>query len=232
MKFFIILGSILLTSIISLAFYIWQLEKKQSQISSGPRIDSSINRNNILFIIDLQKDLTTSNGLTPVNISKTALILEKLNKLIPLVTKDKWYICYTQNEYEKDLVFNLLTNNSLMPGSKGAELDDRLLQQPQALVIKKNIRDAFSNPQLDSFLNSKDIGNIYISGIDAKYCVNSTIEAGLKRNYNIFYIDELITTNKIEEFENLKNKWQEQGVKEVKFKDLMEQLERTKPNKR
>ena len=232
MKFFIILGSILLTSIISLAFYIWQLEKKQSQISSGPRIDSGINRNNILFIIDLQKDLTTSNGLTPVNISKTALILEKLNKLIPLVTKDEWYICYTQNEYDKDLVFNLLTNNSLMPGSKGAELDDRLLQQPQALVIKKNIRDAFSNPQLDSFLNSKDIGNIYISGIDAKYCVNSTIEAGLKRNYNIFYIDELITTNKIEEFENLKNKWQEQGVKEVKFKDLMEQLERTKPNKR
>ena len=135
MKYFIISGLVLL---VSLAFYIWLLENKQSQISSGQKIDPGQNKNNVLFIIDMQKDLTKPKGRTPVNISHTSLILEKLNKLIPPVVEKKWFICYIQNEYEKNLIFNLLTNNSLLPGSKGVELDDRLFQHQGAIVIKNS----------------------------------------------------------------------------------------------
>ncbi|MTI30100.1 isochorismatase family protein, partial [Xanthovirga aplysinae] len=92
------------------------------------------------------------------------------------------------------------------------------------VFIKKHVRDAFSNKKLDSVLNANQIGNLYITGIDAKYCVNSTIEAGLLRNYNISYIKELVATNKREELTDLTERWAEKGVREIKFYHLIEEL--------
>jgi nicotinamidase-related amidase len=72
-------------------------------------------------------------------------------------------------------------------GSEGAELDSRLMVV-NTNIISKEKQDAFSNPQLDSLLIDNKINHLYIVGLDAAYCVNSTIDAAINREYKITVI--------------------------------------------
>jgi nicotinamidase-related amidase len=59
---------------------------------------------------------------------------------------------------------------------------------------------------------------LYLTGIDGKYCVNSTIKGALNRNYQIKIIKDLIVTKDKGELSKLKTEWLSLGVKEVELK--------------
>jgi nicotinamidase-related amidase len=85
-------------------------------------------------------------------------------------------------------LINLL-NNSLAKGSEGAKLDHRLFIVNDNIISKKKM-DSFSNPDLDKLLTENRINQLYFVGLDAAYCVNSTIDAAINREYKITAITD------------------------------------------
>ena len=215
MKYIVLL---IVSIIIFMTVYIWSLEKNQSKISKGKTIDLDKNQNTALLIIDMQNDLTSPRGKMVLDTSQTNKMFDKMNEAIQYAEKNNWTVIYIQNEYKKNWVFNKLTNNAMLCQSEGILLDDRLFKIKKGIYLKKHIRDAFSNTKLDSVLSENHIGELYITGIDGKYCVNSTIKGALNRNYQIKIIKDLVVTKDNSELSKLKTEWLSLGIKEVELK--------------
>ncbi|MDX2430071.1 MAG: isochorismatase family cysteine hydrolase, partial [Bacteroides sp.] len=80
-----------------------------------------------------------------------------------------------------------LINNSMARGTKGAELDHRLLVVSDLLVAKRR-SDSFNKTNLDQILTDRQIEKLVIVGLDAEKCVLSSIEAALNRGYKVTVI--------------------------------------------
>ena len=76
-------------------------------------------------------------------------------------------------------------------GSPGTKIDSRL-HIVTNLLFPKHKMDAFFNPNLDIYLREKHIDHLYITGLDAVFCVDHTVKAALNRNYKITYITDAI----------------------------------------
>jgi nicotinamidase-related amidase len=94
-------------------------------------------------------------------------------------------------------------------GSEGAALDRRL-KVVSDFNIPKQKQDAFSNSILDSILIANQVNKLYITGLDAGFCVNSTIEAALNRGYELTVISDAVISEtdslKVQVFKRLKTK--------------------------
>lgn len=95
-------------------------------------------------------------------------------------------------------MINIL-NNTLGKGTEGAKLDKRL-EVFSDHIITKTKNDAFTNPELDQILRELEVSELYLTGLDAAECVQSTLQAALNRGYKISVIEELV----IAENEDLK----------------------------
>ena len=92
----------------------------------------------------------------------------------------------------------------------GAALDKRL-KVVSDQVFEKDKEDSFCNPELDRFLTLNRINRLLVVGLDAAYCVNSTIKAAQNRGYEIAVITDAVISETdemkarmLKEFENRK----------------------------
>lgn len=67
------------------------------------------------------------------------------------------------------------------------------------LVITKNHYDAFTNKQLNEYLEKKEIKYIIAAGIFGDGCVLATICGGFSKGYNFVILDDLIETTDLPE---------------------------------
>lgn len=206
----IVFGSCLCCVLLLLA-YIYYLEYSQSNISKGSPIDLKKRPNAALLLVDLQQDLTTAHGKLVMDLEQTNRIIKGVNQWLENQEQPS-VVVYIQQFYPKNICLNLLTNGALMEGTLGGALDERLLQVPHGFYLKKNIRDAFSNQNLDKILEEHQVGHLWIAGIDAAYCVDATIQAAIHRNYKVTALENLIGTKDKASLPKIFKKWQEQGV--------------------
>ncbi|WP_323655512.1 cysteine hydrolase family protein [Lysinibacillus xylanilyticus] len=76
---------------------------------------------------------------------------------------------------EKQILSNLLRKFTALKGSKGAEMDKRLLKA-EGVYFSKNKADAFSNPSLMKYLNNNGIHELIVTGVFIEGCVSATVE--------------------------------------------------------
>lgn len=60
----------------------------------------------------------------------------------------------------------------------------------------KRISDAFSNPLLDELLIRNQVNELFLTGLDAAYCVHTTAQGGLNRGYKVTVVRDAILTQK------------------------------------
>ena len=84
-----------------------------------------------------------------------------------------------------------LVNNSYAKGSIGARFDKRL-KTVSGIELVKTKSDAFLNTDLDSILINNEVSEIYIVGLDAAHCVNTTVQAAKNRNYQIYIVEDAV----------------------------------------
>jgi nicotinamidase/pyrazinamidase len=87
----------------------------------------------------------------------------------------------------------LMTGGTALAGTKGAEFDARLARADTVEIVKTK-SDAFANPLLDAQLADKAVGELFIAGLDAKFCVKKTIGGALNRGYKVNVVRESIAT--------------------------------------
>jgi len=202
-RFAILLLLFVVVVIVNLVFFV----KKSSQISEGEKIERYETQKSALIVLDIQEGTTGAQSLDECYTSVSNDLIKTSNQIIESANNKEIPVIYIKSEVSNKLV-NII-NNSMAVGSKGAQLDNRLLVISD-LIIPKEKQDAFSNPKLDEYLIANKINKLYIIGLDAAHCVNSTITAAQNRGYRVTVIrDALVSESdslKIQMIEEFKNR--------------------------
>lgn len=144
-----------------------------------------------LLIIDMQKGSFTPK--TPRY--DTNGIIERINKIASFFRANNLPIIFIQHdgtgtgEFEK--------------GSNAWENLDALEVKSNDILIDKYANDVFYRSKLQSKLTELNINELVITGCATDFCVESTIQSALTKDYNITVIEDGHTTG---ERPNLKAK--------------------------
>jgi len=166
--------------------------KRGSIVTKGIPIENYQSNNSALLVIDLQEYTTGVVSINEVFKKEADDLILKINRITEKSVENGIAVIYIRSEISNPLI-NLI-NSSVAVGSLGAQLDARL-KIVSDFIIPKDKQDAFSNPKLDSTLIKNEISKLFVVGLDAAYCVNSTIEGARNRGYNVVAISDAIISD-------------------------------------
>ncbi len=169
-----------------------------------------------LIIVDVQNDFLPGGALAVPEGDRVIPVINKISDRFPVVvaTQD-WHpathMSFAVNQpgdkkaFEQGLVGGirqLLWPVHCVQGSHGAELAGALRQEPVHAIIRKGINpeiDSYSaffdmegknSTGLDGYLRSRNVDEIYVSGLAADVCVYFTIMDGIRLGYKCSLIED------------------------------------------
>jgi len=185
--------------VVACFIYLVIFERNSEVTSKGKPIEKYDSVKSALLVIDIQEAITGRVSADECYIKYSDTLINKINRLIKKSGENKIPVIYIRNELTNWFI-NLL-NDSYAKGGKGAGLDKRLRIISSDIVTKEK-QDAFTNPLLDSILVRNRINKLYVVGIDAAYCVKSTILGAKNRGYYVAAITDAILSKS----DSLKNR--------------------------
>lgn len=192
-------------------------EKKASVVSEGEPIAASNEIHSALLVIDVQEATTGKNSLNQYYIAKSEDLIHKLNQLTENFHRHNLPVIYIRSEIKNPLI-NLL-NSSYAAGSSGARFDKRLNIVSDMEVVKSR-NDAFLKTSLDEMLRKYQVNKLYIAGLDAAHCVNTTVAAAQNRKYDVAIIREAILSKSDQMKDSMMTVFRSRGAKIVTMDSL------------
>lgn len=150
-----------------------------------------IAKDQLLIIIDPQKDFTSTGGVYATRHSGIQQILETkqgINRLLNLVPADQVVlVCsdYQEEQFGKGI-------SMCIPGTEGHEIDIEF--KDTHTLFYKTAHSCFSSPAFCQYLKNNPIERLILSGFLAEYCVKQTAIDGLALGYQVSVLTDLIAT--------------------------------------
>jgi nicotinamidase-related amidase len=187
-------------------------------ISKGKPIPEYKTERSALLVIDIQEGTTGRASISEGLIHQSSSFIQSVNRVIQKANCLQMPIAYVYHENTHWLL-NLISRGVLAKGSPGTAIDKRIT------VITNNIfskikMDSFSNPNLDAFLRNHEINHLYITGLDAAYCVDRTSRASLKRGYHVTVIRDAVISETESKRKEMFQKYKGYGIRLISFKNL------------
>ncbi len=157
--------------------------RHMTTISEGPAIAQNRNAS-ALLIIDMQSCYTANQPDAP-------RVIDAINQL-----KTAWAerpTVWIRNVFDvasTKFLGRLFARGAGMASPPGIDVDPRL-GTPET-IIDKGVGDAFSAPELNAELASKDVGTLYLAGLMGTDCVQRTAHGALNRGYQVFVVEDAI----------------------------------------
>jgi len=150
-----------------------------------------------VLLMDLQRDfLNRDEGRMPVDGPGAEAVLRVANEVLSEKILDETLPILVLNQFPATARFaNFFRNGAAVAGSAGAELDSRLQSSGSEKVITKASPNAFSNPELELYLRTHDVQELYVLGVFAEGCVRSTVIEAIKLGYTVYVIAGGVATN-------------------------------------
>jgi nicotinamidase-related amidase len=143
-----------------------------------------------LLALDLQWDFLQPRGRLPIGRDQAPWVIETLNRAARAAAARGWPVIYVLNAFELFDPSNLFRNFAAIRGSAGARFDPRVVRPPGAVVLDKQVPDAFTNPRLALQLRERRIGRLMIGGVFADACVKATALSGLARGLEVLVLED------------------------------------------
>jgi nicotinamidase-related amidase len=145
-----------------------------------------------LLLIDFQRDFLRERGRLPVAGGQIAPVIDAANRAARRARADGARVIAIGNEFEhRDWVRNLLRRFAALAGSEGARWDERVPREGLRYFAKWR-GSAFSNPELERFLESENIGALDLAGLYAGACISATARDALKRGYRVTVLGDAV----------------------------------------
>lgn len=175
--------------------YMFALYGLMSEVSQGAPISGHDPQKAALLVIDVQESLTgrLATGFSAGMKAQSEGLVTAINKTVAWAEANRIPIVYIRQE-NTDFIYNLATGAMLAKGSPGAEIDGRI-KISGANIFGKQKMDAFTNRELDDYMRSRGVGRLYVTGLDAEYCVDRTIKGGLARGYKVTAVKDAIISS-------------------------------------
>jgi nicotinamidase-related amidase len=161
------------------------IQKLAAVPTAGARISDYPNPQKALLIIDVQNDSLKHD------FKNTEAMIAAINQTIAKAASAGWEIIYIKTEYP---CYGYQTHKIAIPfghNTPGAEIDRRIKIASDNIFTKWK-GDAMSNKELNDFLISKQINELYLTGVDGLQCVLFTLLGALNRGYKVHVIREAI----------------------------------------
>ncbi len=191
--------------------------KNESVISKGQPIEKNTNPKPALLIIDIQEVTTGKLSIYPYFRENSEKLIQKINQLADSFKIANLPVIYVRSKITNPLI-NLL-NNSYAKGSEGVK-NDRRMKIVSDLEVIKSVKDSFRDTGLDSMLISNKVNGLYIAGLDAAECVNSTVEAAQNRQYKVTIIREAVISKSDAQTDSMMTVFINRGVNVIGIDNL------------
>jgi nicotinamidase-related amidase len=86
----------------------------------------------------------------------------------------------------------------------------------------KDRTDAFSNQDLERFLIEQQVDELYLTGLDAAFCVYFTARGGLNRGYRVTVVSDAVMTGR--DMNRVLERYRRHGIAVVSSRELLETL--------
>ncbi len=116
----------------------------------------------------------------------TAGVCRRINALSEYFRSQSVPVIFIQHDGSRDDEFH--------PGSEAWQLLNALEVLPTDLRIEKTANDCFYRSNLDDELKKLDIIDLYITGCATDFCVASTVQSALSKDYNVMVVEDGHTT--------------------------------------
>jgi len=145
-----------------------------------------MNKNKInssaLFIIDMQK-----GSFTPATPRFNAdQVVKRINQLSSQFRLESRPVIYIQHDGSK--------HNCFVPNTSEWEILDELNIAESDLILAKTANDSFYKTDLEERLKALNVNELVITGCATDFCVESTIQSALVKDFNITVVEDAHTT--------------------------------------
>ncbi|ELR72861.1 Isochorismatase [Fulvivirga imtechensis AK7] len=135
-----------------------------------------------LLIIDMQK-----GSFTPVTPRyDTAGVVKRINLLAQLFRKNDLPVIFVQHDGTKGGAF--------IPNTTEWELLAELDVKANDIIVSKEANDAFYRTNLEKLLHELEVNHLVVTGCATDFCVESTIQSALTKNFDITVVSNGHTT--------------------------------------
>ena len=135
-----------------------------------------------LLIIDMQKGSFTDK--TPRY--DTSGVVKRINKLAEIFRKSRFPVIFIQHDGSSE--------NAFIPNTHDWKLLDQLNVESNDLFIDKIANDAFYQSRLHQKLTELNVKELFITGCATDFCVESTLQSALTKDYHVTAIEDSHTT--------------------------------------
>lgn len=154
-----------------------------------------------VLVIDMQNDYCHPEGQLGRQGLDMTPIVEMAPRLVAFLDEARAFqvpIIHIQtihHPYTNSAVWMSRPVSSLVcqPGSWGAEFYE-VIPKPGEIVIPKHRYSAFVNTPLESVLNTLQIRNLLLTGVNTNVCVDSTARDAFMRDYFVTVLSDLTET--------------------------------------
>ncbi len=193
-----------------------------ASVTEGEPIKNSQEIKSALVVIDIQEGLSGSESeffLYKGYVKQSKEFITNVNKVIDTAVSKGISVVYIYHE-DTNPVIKLLTGYSMVKGSTNTAIDKRV-KVVSDNIFSKNIMDGFSNPKLHSFLMKNNINQLYVTGLDAQFCVYRTSLAALQRGYKVTIVKDGIISSTKPEKEKMIEKYKEKNINLLSVKNIV-----------
>ncbi|MGB3340462.1 MAG: isochorismatase family cysteine hydrolase [bacterium] len=206
---------LILLAVIAMCFVVFLVILFISMMPTrGKKITSYVNPQKAVLVIDIQRDFTAATAKPPFPYKNADKLIVALNKLTKEVAQNNITVIYLRQEFAGffgKMFSRLFCRGKGIKGNPGTEFDGRLFIASDHIFPKPK-GDAFSDPKFEAFLIEHRINELYLTGLDAEYCVYHTAKGALSRGYNVNIITDAILLFDEKKWEDILDKYRKNGI--------------------
>ena len=180
----------------------------------GRKISEYDDPQKALLVIDIQKDFTAPTAQPPFPYEKAGELITTLNELTAISRQRNIMVIYLRQEFSDlfgKIFSRIFCRGKGIKGNPGTGFDDRLLIVSDHIFTKPR-GDAFSNPEFESFLIQNQINELYLTGIDAEFCVYHTAKGAINRGYLVNVLTDAVLLLNEKKREDIMEKYRKNGI--------------------
>jgi nicotinamidase-related amidase len=191
-----------------------------STVSQGKPIPQSNVVRSALLVIDIQEGLSgeSSTWYHKGYADQSETLTASVNRTIDMAVSAGIPVVYITHE-DTDPVVKFITGSHMIKGKAAAAIDKRIKIVSENRFTK-NIMDGFSNDDLQKFLMENKINRLYMTGLDAEYCVYRTSRAAKNRGYSVNLIEDAVISSTVEKKLNILKKYKSYGIDLITVEDF------------
>jgi biuret amidohydrolase len=169
-----------------------------SGCATRPTIRQSEHRSQALILIDLQRGVLSPDGPATLGNKRSEALIQATDRAIDTALKNGIPIAFVKNEWSQWRFFeNWWFGGAFKKGSEWAQVDPRLLTripEDKRVIFSKPFPSAFSDTNLQNWLENKKVGKLIIGGLYGDKCITSTTVEALERGYIVQLVPDGIVT--------------------------------------